>query len=844
MRKPLIITLLLAAATGGLLWDSNLQSMSHAHPYATVSWLAAILAFVVAGVMLGQFFIHCRLIYLYAGMGYIVLGAMSILESLAVPDGQSAHGAMNQCMTAWQIGWLFLGIGAILGMLLNRRIGTSQQRISITMVVCGVTALCSAAAVYFISNDPSYGGAVDGRSGLAVNIVCGLALIVAGLWYRRVYSFRNNALLSWLSYGLLTGALAQLVVLVGGRSYGGVFGFANLLKVLSLLMPLGGMLAEFTRLQVKLDDQVSELTNLGQIQRVVSTVTTPSDLYQRIADLASFSFGATATCLMPFDQERSLLYVAARAGFDDEVCKQLVFRASEGSPGDCYTQRKMVYIRDVSFDPVLSQKLDGVSGLGSAVFAPLVVREDECLGVLCVFFEYAGNRGYRLSKDQLRLLDSIAMQTAIAIDGVHLRSRVLTSNRASDDYSRDLDIMWEIGQAVAANLDVHSLVDSLADRLKQALDAVNCSVLIYEADAVGLRIMGNRKMVRYQSVPDHADNCDALAAMVAKKNEPLTFNHVPNSRHCKYAEMVREDGGEHHVLSVPMSLRGFMGAISVFRQNGEPFGDRERRLLMRLAPMVAVGIRSAELYEREKRLSENLAKSFMPELERDLPGLRIAGRYKAAYDDSLVGGDFYDVIPFGNAKYGVLIGDVAGKGVEAAVYTGMARYMVHAYSSENPDPVDVVAKLNKALCKYTPVGKFVTLVFGVLDMHAKTLTYVNAGHESPFHFKGSDSSIHELKNTGPAVGAMMIEAEFSADTVRFEPGDILVLYTDGATDVRSEGKFLGTDGLRRFVAANIRKSPYDLPDAIMNSIRNYATGNFRDDIAILVLEGCTPGALF
>jgi sigma-B regulation protein RsbU (phosphoserine phosphatase) len=230
-------------------------------------------------------------------------------------------------------------------------------------------------------------------------------------------------------------------------------------------------------------------------------------------------------------------------------------------------------------------------------------------------------------------------------------------------------------------------------------------------------------------------------------------------------------------------------------------------------------------------------------LDRDLPGIRISALHQAAYDDSLVGGDFYDLMPIGNGRYGVMIGDVSGKGLEAAVYTAMARYMIQAYFGEDPDPEHVIAELNSALCGYIPVGRFVTLVYGILDTNADTFSYINAGHESPLLHTGSDGKVEYLQSSGPAVGALA-EAAYATTTIDFQPGDMLIFYTNGATDARCEGKFLGADGIRKIVTTHIRKSAHDLPAAVVSSIRNYANGYLSDDVAIFVIERYKPGALF
>ena len=176
---------------------------------------------------------------------------------------------------------------------------------------------------------------------------------------------------------------------------------------------------------------------------------------------------------------------------------------------------------------------------------------------------------------------------------------------------------------------------------------------------------------------------------------------------------------------------------------------------------------------------------------------------------------------------------------------GMAKHMIKAYSDDDPDPVAVVTRLNSALCAHTPTGRFITLVYGVADVKAGEFRYVNAGHELPFHYREEDGKLVCLDSTGVAAGALQ-EAEYAAETVPFRKGDVLVLYTDGATDARGEEGFLNTEGLQEMVERHVRLGSRNLPEALYEDIRRYASDRLNDDVAILSVKSVvpTPGQLF
>ncbi len=367
-------------------------------------------------------------------------------------------------------------------------------------------------------------------------------------------------------------------------------------------------------------------------------------------------------------------------------------------------------------------------------------------------------------------------------------------------------------------------------------------MLTYEPNTGGLKIMGHRKLRRHRETAGHVDECDAVIAMAAERGKPMSIANVPNSADCKYPELAKNDGS-HHVLSVPMKSRGqVIGAVNVFRQDSDPFGEGEIRLLTVLAELVAAGIRNTELCEREKKVAESVHASLMSDLEQELPGLEATGAYKAGLDESSVGGDFFDITNLGDGRYAIVIGDVAGKGLDAVVYTAMAKHMVKAYSAEDSEPVSLVSRLNGALYLETPAAKFVTLIYGVLDVNRGRFVYVNAGHELPFLYNKERSKLTRLETTGPALGAIP-EVEYESDVVRFGPGDILVFYTDGATGARKEGKCLQTEGLEKIVARQIRADPKNLPEAIYSKVREYASRRLHDDVVILCIKSvATPPA--
>lgn len=833
----------MAAASGAALLiiaaAARLSLPGQPQLYTVACWFGGFVALAVFAVMLSEYFIHARRIYLFISAGFLSGSIMDIWSALScsVPGKDMTNGLAGYPL--WTAGRITLGGLALAGIVL-RSSSPLKGRRSIEVTTFVSASILWAALVIFLTAWLPLGRLLSGNVVNALtSTFCAILFIVGALGFSRNSVHHGNRMLAWMTYSFMFATFGQLAVGLQDKPGGPLFAFANVMKIIGYLVPLAGLLAEQTRLQSRMRRQTLELQGLIEAQRAVGLCDDPSACFQKIVDSAASAFDARAACLMLHDRIRNVLECAAYRGLDEETIKGLVFRSGEGCFGSSLHEKATVYLQDISEDPLLAGRLEEAKGIRSVICVPLVSR-GEAYGVLGLLFAH----GARLTREQMRVLDAFAAQAGLAVEKLQLRGQTLDSVKASEERAKEIETIWEMGQAITAHLDLHALVDTLVDKLKSVMRADACSVLMFEPDTGRLRIMGHRKLQRYHEVDEHVDQCDAVAIAVAKEGKTRAVANVPNSSLCKYAEIAADDGGYHHLLSAPMISQGVpIGAINVFRKGGQPWNQRDERLLTMLGTVVAVGISNAWRYERQKRIAESLQSTFTPKLEPSLPGADIFALYRAGLEESEIGGDFYDLIEIQDLKYAVVIGDVAGKGLDAAVYTGMARYMIQAYSSEDPDPASVVSRVNSALCRYTPASKFVTLVYGILDTTTWQFTYTNAGHEPPFHFSKEEGTVSMLDNTGPAAGALL-DAEYSSDTVTLSPGDALVLYTDGATEVRNEGRYLGTEGLEEIVVKELSQDGGDPAERIFERVRSYADGYLRDDVAILLIRRRTPGALF
>ncbi len=242
-----------------------------------------------------------------------------------------------------------------------------------------------------------------------------------------------------------------------------------------------------------------------------------------------------------------------------------------------------------------------------------------------------------------------------------------------------------------------------------------------------------------------------------------------------------------------------------------------------------------EIFDREHHISQMLQQALIPsQIPYDLKGISIAARYQPALREAEVGGDFYDVFVLDNDKVGVLVGDVAGKGLKAAVRVAAARYSIRSYAYLEPSPGDVLTLANDLLLKEDPdMDSLLTAFLGVVDVAERTITYACAGHEPPIIC--GDNKIEELEVTGIILGAM--DGAIYTDRARkLHPGESIVIFTDGITEARRNAAGLwGKEGVIDYLIGICNFTPDEIAQSLLQAAADYAGGFLQDDAVIVVL---------
>ncbi|MGW1065399.1 SpoIIE family protein phosphatase [Streptomyces aureus] len=326
---------------------------------------------------------------------------------------------------------------------------------------------------------------------------------------------------------------------------------------------------------------------------------------------------------------------------------------------------------------------------------------------------------------------------------------------------------------------------------------------------------------------------DRLVTLCVHTGRPVLVRHVgerdlPRIARDAEGTALLAQAGVHSYLAVPLIAHGeVLGALDLKRtRNPLPFDEDDVVLAGELATRAAVAIDNARWFQSVRNTAVTLQRSLLPEHPPHLTGLEVASRYQPAQSTSEVGGDWYDVIPLAGDRTALVVGDVMGNGIDAAATMGRLRTATCAYADLDLDPGQVLHHLDKITCDLEHY--IVTCLYAVYDPHSRQCRIANAGHMPPALVRsGAAPELLELPSGAPlGVGGV----SFETTTVGLDPGDLLVLYTDGLVETRLHAIDDRLNVLLGFLDDADRPLE-EICDLLLYGLRN---SDDHDDVALLI----------
>jgi serine phosphatase RsbU (regulator of sigma subunit)/uncharacterized protein YigA (DUF484 family) len=510
-----------------------------------------------------------------------------------------------------------------------------------------------------------------------------------------------------------------------------------------------------------------------------------------------------------------------------------------------FRSRGFLFIEDMRRDPRLSglEPVLDESGIRRALFIPLIVHDD-VIGALAVFKTRA--KPYREGEEGL--LVALSSQLAVAVQNARLHERTkelggilertLESERRA---ARQLRGLYEISHSFAESLSLQATLDAVAKTMVQ----------LFDLDAAAIRMPDERGTALETRAIYVADGkIRAAAETILSRPQPLSGPLARRVIRSKRAVLLRP--GRPRVADMlgllePFLQQGSTAAVLPLATPGEVLGtltllslDPTRPLAqdtvdaaLTVTAQAALAIDNARLYQQQKDFSETMQRSLLPRVLPAVPGLEVGHVYQSAARVD-VGGDVYDFLSLDEGRLAVVIGDVLGKGIQAAADMAMAKFSFRALARSHPEPSDFLRNANEVVVEEIEQGKFITMFYVLVDPASGEVACASAGHPA-MRVVMPDGRVTQLDAPGLALGIEPGQ-EYPAQARRLEPGSSVVLFTDGVVEARRNGELYGEERLDRLLAARGHLGAQRLAEAILADCRAFGGGDLADDCAIVVLK--------
>ena len=547
------------------------------------------------------------------------------------------------------------------------------------------------------------------------------------------------------------------------------------------------------------------------------------DLDQLLANVAQIVHR-----VLPYDLFAILLYSERRkdlriryaVGHREEVVTTLALSLGEGITGTAAERREPVLVTDVRNDPRYLNRVDAVR---TELAVPMTAR-----GKLVGVIDLQSTRVAAYSEYDRALLRLIAARVSIAIDNAQLYRRVERQNRT-------LKTLANISREFSSILDLNQLLGKIASTMRGLINYDAFSILLVDSEAKALR---HRFSIRYDQRVN-IDNIPLGKGIVGAAAESREVVRVHDTS--KDPRYIASHPDIRSEVAVPLIAQDrVIGVVDLESNRVGYFTEEHVRTLTLLAPQIASSVENARLYEelaiKERRMEEDLKAArelqrvLLPDACPEIEGLEASVRLRPARQ---ISGDIYEIYEHKDQQTVIAIGDVSGKGAAAALYGGLMSGLLRTLAPRRRSPAELLKALNDALIERRVDARYVTLCVLLWDPATRQIVMANAGAIPPMICRGSD--ILKVRVEGVPLG-LLDSREYEEVPFQAEPGDLLVLYSDGITDhVSAVGTEYGRGRLSNIVRANCDKTPSSLIAEIFHDLDLFSSVAF-DDQTVFVLK--------
>ena len=400
------------------------------------------------------------------------------------------------------------------------------------------------------------------------------------------------------------------------------------------------------------------------------------------------------------------------------------------------------------------------------------------------------------------------------------------------DQVEDLLKLQKAAQKISSILDLDQLIDQIVNDVARSFGCVEANIYLHDEERGEMVLAGVSGCTVY-----HKGHCMKIGkeGMVGYVAATGQMRYAPDvSKDAYYSACEKSTQSE---VAIPLMVDGqLVGVFTASHPELDAFPAEQLRLLQSLASHIAVAVHNARRFQREREQREKMSReaqearliqeALLPKSSPYIPGFAVSG---VSVPASAVGGDWFDFIQMDDGRWGLVLADVSGKGTAAALLMSATRGMLRSLSV-CCGPAEVLARLNRLMVEDFPIGRFVTMIYAVLDPAKHTLTFASAGHLPPLLVDGDETRFLPSER-GMPLGLGF--GDFSETTVSIPPGARVVLYSDGITEaVNLAGEEYGAERLQEHAQRAGMCS-----ESIVSDVRSFANGaDLHDDATVIFVR--------
>lgn len=404
----------------------------------------------------------------------------------------------------------------------------------------------------------------------------------------------------------------------------------------------------------------------------------------------------------------------------------------------------------------------------------------------------------------------------------------------------ELSVLNDLARAIGASVNAKEIMDKIIQRALRAVNGEQGVIaLVAKQPNETIKTVARAMVTSSARQPLHLNQ--SLLGWMYLNRKPLLINDLKTDE--RFREL-KSDESVSSALCVPLMIKSEVrGVLAVYnKKRGAGFTEEDERMLAILAGQSAQVVENARLHEEQQaltslreevRLVSQIQIELLPKSSPDIPGYDVAGKNVPA---QMVGGDYFDFIPVEEKRICICLGDVSGKGLPASLLMANLQATLRGQIHKDVIPSECISRCNNMLFRSTNPEHFVTLFCGLLDAENHNITFCNAGHDFPILLSKHKAPVR--LQTGGVVLGVVENYKFEQEKVAFEPGDLLVIYSDGITEaMNSDETEFGEERLNELIASYRNDSAAALIERTFDTVKEH-TGDYpqSDDMTMVVVR--------